>query len=297
MSRREICPEVSQKKGKYYIAFALRCIHSLAGIAFTFFLCEHLFTNMLASSYFSQGKGFVAMVNSFHKVPGLKIIEIVCLALPFLSHAIIGTVYLFQGKSNSSCGDGSQPCLRYVKNYSYTWQRWTAWILLFGIAFHVAHLRFVRYPVHVDIRGTTYYAVDIQPSRYRAIVRGTKDFLTLNIANTEDSILEVPRGALDRVDAELLSERSSYLLTPSAGVAFLYVVRDALGSLPVALLYTILVIAAGFHGFNGLWTFCSRWGVIISLRLQAVLRIVCYLAMVVVTIMGVSVIWNLYSVA
>nr|CRI42912.1 Succinate Dehydrogenase [Chlamydia pneumoniae] len=297
MSRREICPEVSHKKGKYYSTFIFRCIHSLAGIAFTFFLCEHLFTNMLASSYFSQGKGFVAMVNGFHKIPGLKIIEVVGLALPFLCHAIIGIVYLFQGKSNCYSGDGSRPHLRYAKNYSYTWQRWTAWILLFGIAFHVVHLRFIRYPVHVDIHGTTYYAVDIQPSRYDVIVRGTKGFLTLNLPNTEASSIEVSRHDLGGADAALLSERNSYLLTPSAGTAFLYVVRDALGSLFIALLYTILVIAAAFHGFNGLWTFCCRWGVVVSLRMQGVLRIVCYLAMIVVTFMGVSVVWNLYSVA
>lgn len=61
--------------------------------------------------------------------------------------------------------------------------------------------------------------------------------------------------------------------------------------------YTILVISAAFHGFNGLWTFCSRWGVVISLRSQTLLRNVCYFAMVIVTAMGVSVIWNLYSMA
>ncbi|SPN73902.1 Succinate dehydrogenase/fumarate reductase, cytochrome b subunit,succinate dehydrogenase (or fumarate reductase) cytochrome b subunit, b558 family,Succinate dehydrogenase/Fumarate reductase transmembrane subunit [Chlamydia serpentis] len=296
MSRREIYPEASQKKVKYYLAFALRCVHSLAGIAFTLFLCEHLFTNMLASSYFSEGKGFIAMVNSFHRVPGLKIIEVVCLALPFLCHVIIGTVYLFQGKSNCYVNEGNRPYLPYAKNYAYTWQRWTAWILLFGIAFHVAHLRFVRYPLHVHIEGTSYYAVAIQPSRYNAIVKGTKDFLVMNVPPGA-SMIEVPHAVLDDVDMQLFSENSFYLLTPSAGTAFLYVVRDALGSLAVALLYTILVIAAAFHGFNGLWTFCSRWGIVISLKLQALVRVLCYLAMVVVSAMGLSVIWNLYNVA
>ena len=88
-----------------------------------------------------------------------------------------------------------------------------------------------------------------------------------------------------------------YLLTPSIGTAFLYVVRNALGSLWVAVFYTVLVLAAAFHGFNGLWTFISRWGIVLPTRLQTGLRNVCYCAMVIVSAMGVSTIWNIYNMA
>ncbi|WP_348663395.1 succinate dehydrogenase cytochrome b558 subunit [Chlamydia vaughanii] len=297
MNEREACSEVTQKSWKYYTSFILRCVHSLAGVAFTLFLCEHIFTNMLASSYFGEGKGFVHLVGKFHQIPGLKIIEIFFLALPFFCHAIIGIVYLFQAQPNSGHSNGSKPALHYAKNIAYTWQRRTAWILLFGLIFHVVQFRFLRYPVHVELHGQTYYAVDIDTARYQAIVRGTRGFFTINFSDPKMETIRLDIDDLEGSEVERLSERHSYLLTPNVGTAFLYIVRDSLGSLWMAIFYTILVIAAAFHGFNGLWTFCSRWGVVISLRLQALLRNLCYFAMVVVSAMGISLIWNLYSVA
>ncbi|ANH78589.1 succinate dehydrogenase [Candidatus Chlamydia sanziniae] len=297
MTRREICSGTTQNKQRRYFAFLLRCTHSLAGLAFTLFLCEHIFTNMLASSYLSYGKGFIAIVDNFHKVPGLKIIEVVCLALPFICHALIGIVYLFQGESNSYPGDGSRPYLPYARNYAYTWQRWTAWILLFGVAIHVVHLRFLRYPMHIDLPQGSYYVVTIDPSRYTAIVKGTDAFLVMNVPEAEMMIPRVDKQEFKKACPDLFLKNGSYLFTPNAGRAFLYVVRDVLGILWVAVFYTVLVLAAAFHGLNGLWTFCSRWGVMISSRKQLYLRTLYYVAMIVVVFMGVSVIWNLYSVA
>ncbi|AAP05708.1 succinate dehydrogenase cytochrome b558 subunit [Chlamydia caviae] len=297
MKERGTCSGTAQKPWKYYTSFVLRCVHSLAGVAFTLFLCEHMFINMLASSYFNEGKGFVQLVSKFHQIPGLKIIEITFLALPFICHAIIGIVYLFQGKSNSGASDGSKPALVYARNIAYTWQRRTAWILLFGLIFHVVQFRFLRYPLHVELHGQTYYVVDINSSRYPAIVRGTKGFFTINFSAPQGGTIRLDREDLEGSAVSKLSENKAYVLTPNVGAAFLYIVRDSLGSLWIAIFYTLLVIAAAFHGFNGLWTFCSRWGVVISFRSQALLRSLCYFAMVIVSTMGISVIWNLYSVA
>ncbi|BAE80816.1 subunit of succinate dehydrogenase [Chlamydia felis Fe/C-56] len=297
MNERETCSELSQKPWKYYTSFALRCVHSLAGVAFTLFLCEHIFTNMLASSYFKEGGGFVRLVSRFHQIPGLQIIEIVFLALPFIFHAIIGIAYLFQSKCNSGVFDGSKPSLNYARNIAYTWQRRTAWILLFGIVFHVVQFRFLRYPFHVELHGQTYYAVDINAARYTAIVRGTKGFFTINFSAPQTATIRLDKEDFEGDAISKISENKEYLLTSNVGTAFLYIVRDSLGSLWMAIFYTLLVIAAAFHGFNGFWTFCSRWGVVISLRSQALLRNLCYCAMVVVAAMGISVIWNLYSVA
>ncbi|AAC68204.1 succinate dehydrogenase [Chlamydia trachomatis] len=61
---------------------------------FTLFLCEHLLTNILASSFLAKSQGFITLVNLFHKIPGLKVIEITCLALPLGIHSIIGFSYL-----------------------------------------------------------------------------------------------------------------------------------------------------------------------------------------------------------
>lgn len=107
---KEIHSAIAQKP-RSYARFVLRCVHSLSGIVFTLFLCEHIFTNMLASSYFLEGSGFVQLVSSFHRIPGLKAIEIVCLALPFLCHAILGIPYLFQACPNA--GISWEVSLRY----------------------------------------------------------------------------------------------------------------------------------------------------------------------------------------
>ncbi|AEB41263.1 succinate dehydrogenase cytochrome b558 subunit [Chlamydia pecorum] len=278
----------------YYLPFILRCVHSLSGLAFTLFLCEHLLTNQLAASYWGWGKGFIAMVDRFHTIPGLKVIEITCLALPFLCHAIIGIVYLLQGKSNSSRGDGSVPSLPFARNYAYTWQRVTAWIILFGLLFHIVHLRFVRYPLHIHTYGQSYYVVGIEPSHYSKVIQGTKDFFVLY--EKDLPVPQIGKSDLSEQDLAMLPEGKVYLFTRSAGQAFLYVVRDSLSSFWMAALYTLLVLASAYHGFNGLWTLCCRWGVVVSFRAQLRLRYICYGMMVGVAALGVSVIWDLYRV-
>ncbi|WP_051118186.1 succinate dehydrogenase cytochrome b558 subunit [Chlamydia avium] len=293
---REINCEITQKSRQNYVSFILRCVHSLAGVVFTLFLCEHIFTNMLASSYFREGSGFVRLVNSFHRLPGLKVIEIVCLALPFLCHTVIGILYLFQASPNSGVSRGSKPALFYARNIAYTWQRRTAWILLFGLIFHIVQFRFICYPIHVELHGQTYYGVRIHPERYSVIVRGTHGMFTVNFSDPQHHTLRLDISDFEGDQVSRLSTHP-YLLTPSIGTAFLYTVRNALGSLWMAIFYTLLVIAAAFHGFNGLWTFSSRWGIIIPSRLQTLLRNLCYCAMVVIIAMGVSMIWNIYNMA
>ncbi len=292
---KEIHSAIAQKP-RSYARFVLRCVHSLSGIVFTLFLCEHIFTNMLASSYFREGSGFVQLVSSFHRIPGLKAIEIVCLALPFLCHAILGIPYLFQACPNAGISRGSKPALLYARNIAYTWQRRTAWILLFGLIFHVVQFRFVCYPVYVELHGQTYYGVTIHLERYSAMVRGTPGMFTVNFSDPQKHSLRLVISDFEGTQVSSLSTHP-YFLTPRIGTAFLYVVRNALGSLWVAVFYTVLVLAAAFHGFNGLWTFISRWGIVLPTRLQTGLRNVCYCAMVIVSAMGVSTIWNIYNMA
>lgn len=78
------------------------------------------------------------------------------------------------------------------------------------------------------------------------------------------------------------------------GDAILLNVRDAFKSPIVAILYTIFVIAAAFHGFNGLWTFCISWGVILKARSQSRMVNVCVGIMVVIAFLGLAAIWGTY---
>ena len=177
--RREIVQKAS------YIRFIIRCIHSISGCVFTLFLCEHLLTNILAASFLAKSQGFIALVNMFHKIPGLKVIEIVGLALPLGIHTLIGVGYLLRSKENFFASDGRKPSLRYGRNLAYTLQRITAWFLLASLAFHVIQFRFILYPIHVNIQGKTFYAVAFEASRYSAVVQGTTGFFTMNVPFAE----------------------------------------------------------------------------------------------------------------
>lgn len=127
--------------------FIWRRLHSLTGFWLILFLIEHLLANSQAALFIGEnGSGFVRMVNSIQNLPYLPVIEIVLLGIPFLIHGMYGIYVLKTGKINSFSSNGSSPYLDYGRNKAYTWQRWTAWLLLFGILAHVIHMRFVEYP-------------------------------------------------------------------------------------------------------------------------------------------------------
>lgn len=274
-----------------YKQLIVRGVHSLSGLAFTLFLCEHLITNTFAASYFNEGSQFVSSVQALHRIPGLKIIEIVCLAIPFGLHAVLGIGYLFQSRYNTWSSSGNQPSLPYAKNIAYSLQRLTAWILLFGLLFHIAQFRFVRYPVHVKIHNQTYYAVSFHPKRFDVISRGLAKFVTFNFTQSKQT--DFTQEEIQELRNQL-KEGRAYLLTPKVGEAFLCIVRDALGNVWVALFYSLLVLAGVFHGFNGLWTFLSRWGIIASRRAYLWAQYACYGLMVGFALASLSTVWNLY---
>lgn len=81
---------------------------------------------------------------------------------------------------------------------------------------------------------------------------------------------------------------------PDFGTATLLMVRDSFKSVYKAILYTIFVLAASFHGFNGLWTFCITWGFVIKQRSQSKMVNVCYAVGALVALLGLASIWGTY---
>ncbi len=143
-------------------AFIWRRLHSLMGLWLVLFLCEHLLTNSQAALWLGDsGKEFVTMVNLFHNLPYLQVIEISLLGIPFLIHMIWGVQYLLTAKSNSHKTDGSTPYIPLGRNRAYTWQRITSWILLICIIGHVTKFRFLDYPDKIPMGSRNYYAVKI----------------------------------------------------------------------------------------------------------------------------------------
>ncbi|MDN3508117.1 MAG: succinate dehydrogenase [Simkaniaceae bacterium] len=78
------------------------------------------------------------------------------------------------------------------------------------------------------------------------------------------------------------------------GTATLLMVRDSFKSYWKAGLYSIFVLAAAFHGFNGLWTFLISWGMIIRMRSQKKMVNVCVGLMVIIAFLGLASVWGTY---
>lgn len=78
------------------------------------------------------------------------------------------------------------------------------------------------------------------------------------------------------------------------GTATLLNVRDAFKSPVKIALYTVFVLAACFHGFNGLWTFMLSWGVIITRVSQKGALRFCIALMILLAFLGLSSVWGTY---
>ena len=128
--------------------FLLRRLHSLAGIVpIGAFLFPHLTTNssvvwgkMLNTAHVA-GENPHAGVETFqhevsfiHGLPALILIEIFVLWLPIAFHAIAGVYFARSGRSNVSR-------YAYQANWRYSLQRWTGYIGVLFIFYHLATLR------------------------------------------------------------------------------------------------------------------------------------------------------------
>jgi succinate dehydrogenase / fumarate reductase, cytochrome b subunit len=124
--------------------FASRKLHSLLGVLpLGAFILEHLFTNAFVLGGQHAYDKQVDFLLSLPK-PVLYSLEIVFIALPLLFHGILGAKIAIEGKSNARN-------YRYVRNVSYTFQRWAGLYLLAFIIYHVWTTRFTghfTFPEH-----------------------------------------------------------------------------------------------------------------------------------------------------
>jgi succinate dehydrogenase / fumarate reductase, cytochrome b subunit len=92
---------------------------------------------------------------------------------------------------------------------------------------------------------------------------------------------EIPLGK-DQVIAE----------TVNFGTATLLTVRDVFKRPVYLALYTIFVLAACFHAFNGFWTFLLSWGLIIKRSAQKSLLVFSVGLIVFMSLLGLAAIWG-----
>ena len=82
--------------------------------------------------------------------------------------------------------------------------------------------------------------------------------------------------------------------TESFGTATLLSVRDTFKSPLYVILYTLFVLAASFHAFNGLWTFMISWGLIFRQAAQKSVVRFCIAVMAVIAMLGLAAIWGTF---
>lgn len=265
----------SDEKVRLPKPFLMRRLHSILGIGLVIYLCEHLFVNSQAALFFEDdGSGFINAVNRIHEIPYLKVVESLFLALPFLIHGVWGVIYLLTGKLNAHKTDGTQPALpQYKRNHAYSWQRITSWVLLVGIFAHVVHMRFIEYPDKIERGDRHFYVVRVSEDRG---LEKTMQKLNTTLEQGEDGKLVA--------------------LAPNPGTAFLLVLREAFKNPFVVFLYSIFVVAAAYHAFNGLWTFMITWGVTLTRRSQQVMRTITTVLMGIVIFLGLMSAWGMHWV-
>jgi succinate dehydrogenase / fumarate reductase, cytochrome b subunit len=117
--------------------FTLRRLHSLLGVfPLGVFLFNHLLTNssgILGADYFEDK---VALIWSLG--PLLPIVEAVFIFIPLALHIALGIFIAMQARMEV------RGAKEYARNWAYIFQRWTGWIALVFIVWHVITLRFMH---------------------------------------------------------------------------------------------------------------------------------------------------------
>lgn len=281
-----------------------------------------------------SGQGFIEMVNGIHNFPYLQVIEITLLGIPILVHGILGVKYLFTGKFNSGRSSGNAPSLNYGRNHAYTWQRITSWILLFLLTFHVVKFRFVDYPdsVHTGGKKTFFAPVTVDNGLYTVADRvGAKIYsidevermrLDAEAESEESQLLEIANEVREK-QSDQYDQQKKIVLTSAQSLKDQLALSNALASKnlksdevlavadnfatislllvrdtfknPIYIgLYTIFVLAASFHAFNGFWTFLITWGWILKMSSQKTMVKVSWGMMLVIAFLGLIAVWGTY---
>lgn len=315
-------------------AFIWRRLHSLTGLWLVLFLMEHLITNSQAALLIGDsGQGFVRMVNAIHNLPYLTEIEVALLGVPILIHGFWGIRYALTARFKSVKGDGSRPYLKYNRNRAFTWQRLTSWLLLVFLVIHVAKFRFIEYPETVNAGASPSYLVTVSMDTglYTVANRlGVKLYDAKQLDEMKGKLEGKKKEALEKASREIREKggvrysAQDALILQSAqtfeeeqalvealtstrlkkgevvaeakefGTASLLTVRDTFKSPVWVGVYTIFVLSAAFHAFNGLWTSMLTWGWVIKASAQTKVRKVTIALMIVIALLGLCACWGTY---
>lgn len=254
---------------------------------------EHLFTNAQAALT-AHGEGFVSSVNFLHSIPMLGLVEILTLGLPFAIHIIWGVLYALRAKFNSRKGNGAKPSLgHFGKNKAFTWQRISALLLVIGILLHVYDMRFSRYPVTSDLTRSNYvvriHEGDI-PKEEQSLYGIKKLDSAYLVGHVKSAFGETSWESILQNDPQ--KENEIFVETPEFGAAVLLNVKDVFRSPWMLFIYTVFVLLATFHAFNGLWTLLVTWGIITKSKGLYWARVFTVILMLLFSVLGLCAVWG-----
>lgn len=300
-------------------AFTWRRLQSLMGLWLVIFLVEHLFINSQAALFIgNDGQGFINAANALENIPYLQLTEFLLLAVPFFIHIVWGIKYLMTAKYNSFGSEGSEPYLpEYSRNHAYTWQRITAWILIIAVIAHVIHMRFIERPISTEEGSQHYYfvKVNLDEGLYTLAERLNVSLYDENkIKETENQISQNPpahlidtpeervqqqsflqkKEGLEALKKHLLQKGQAIAVADNFGTAELLMLRETFKMPIMLVLYTLFVLMACYHAFNGLWTCFIKWGITLSQRSQRWMLRVSTALMILVSFLGLSAVWATY---
>ncbi len=312
-------------------SFVWKKIHSLTGVLLALFLFEHLLVNSQAALLIGEsGQGFIDLANAIHRIPYLQVVEMVFIGVPMLVHAMWGIKYGFQSQLNSLPTDGIRPFIPTGRNRAFSWQRITAWIIFAGVILHVAKMRFIDYPDLLKQGKKEYYFTPLSfdeglytvANRLKVKLYGLEEIfkererlgqIKSKTAPSIEKMDEKKRFNLTQEEAaadvqtEELQQKKMVLLEKQKidrsqvvavcndfGTVALLKVRDTFKSPLNALLYTIFVLASAFHAFNGIWSFCISWGLILKYSAQKYLVRLSFSMMTLIAFLGLISIWGTY---
>lgn len=118
----------------FHVTYYVRRLHSLVGLFVVgAFLLEHILTNARVMQGPEAFNGALAMMELIPH-PIFLGLEIFAIAIPLLFHAIYG-IYIALQANNNPGNYG------FIRNWQFALQRWTAWILIPFLIWHVFYLR------------------------------------------------------------------------------------------------------------------------------------------------------------
>lgn len=222
----------------------------------------------------------------------------------------------------------------YARNHAYSLQRISSWILLVGLIGHVAFMRFYMYPASVHLGDHSFYFVRLGMDSGLYTVSDRLGVTLFDQQRIEQMKQEVEKGEKERSKWQkeiiqkkqrgaLLSNQENMLLQDiqkqdekkvilkglqakaitsneviakanDFGTATLLAVRDSFKSIFKSVLYTIFVLAAVYHAFNGLWTFMITWGIVIKVGVQKRAVACCMGLLFLIGCLGLAAIWGTY---